>query len=223
MDRVSDPKGLGQAKTTIHDGIGEAMKSNLFKRPLDLLLAAIGLAICAPVFFLLAFIGSIAFRGKPFFVQQRAGQHGAAFSLVKFRTMKDQVASSEVFTDAKRLIAWGKWLRSTSLDELPQLLMVLKGEMSLVGPRPLLLDYVALYNDRQRTRLLIRPGITGWAQVNGRNTVSWQQRFELDAWYVEHQSLALDCKILWMTFLHILRPSGINAPGHATMERFTGN
>ncbi|MEQ8686195.1 MAG: sugar transferase [Imperialibacter sp.] len=194
------------------------------KRIMDMALAVVGLVVASPLFLLLTAICSMAFRGRPFFVQERAGWHGKPLKVIKFRSMKGQAAPyGDPKPDAERLTSLGRWIRASSLDELPQLFSVLKGDMSLVGPRPLLVDYIPLYNERQRRRLLVRPGITGWAQVNGRNAIPWQQRFELDVWYVEHQSFWLDCKILWMTVIHLLWPSGINAPGHATMDRFRGN
>jgi lipopolysaccharide/colanic/teichoic acid biosynthesis glycosyltransferase len=157
------------------------------------------------------------------FTQRRAGLNGEPFVLYKFRTMNDvRDEHGELLPDETRLVEFGKFLRRSSLDELPQLWNVLKGDMSLVGPRPLLLDYVPLYDDTQKKRLDVKPGITGWAQINGRNAISWDEKFALDVWYVEHRSLWLDVKILSLTAWKILRHEGISAPGEATMPRFTG-
>ena len=157
------------------------------------------------------------------FTQPRAGREGRPFVLYKFRSMTDaRDAAGELLPDGERLTPFGQFLRRTSLDELPQLWNVLKGDMSLVGPRPLLLQYVPLYSDRQRRRLEVRPGVTGWAQINGRNALSWPEKFELDVWYVEHRSFWLDVKILFMTVKKILAREGISAPGEATMPPFRG-
>lgn len=177
----------------------------------------------APLLLLL----SVAVRrqlGSPvLFRQQRPGRHGRPFMLYKFRTMTDaRGPDGELLSDAERLPAFGRFLRATSLDELPSLLNVLRGDMSLVGPRPLLMDYLKLYSPTQARRHEVRPGITGWAQVNGRNALSWEQKFEHDVWYVDNQSLALDLKILALTFGKVLRRDGISAQGEATMSRFTG-
>ena len=163
--------------------------------------------------------------GSPvLFFQYRPGQGGRLFKIVKFRTMIDaRDASGQLLPDSERLTAFGRMLRSTSLDELPALWNVLKGEMSLVGPRPLLTEYLPLYTARQARRHEVRPGITGWAQVNGRNAIDWEQRLELDAWYVENRSLALDLKILWMTVGKVLKREDINQAGRATMDRFRGS
>jgi lipopolysaccharide/colanic/teichoic acid biosynthesis glycosyltransferase len=157
------------------------------------------------------------------FVQVRPGLHGAPFRIYKLRTMRDATdASGRPLPDQDRLTPFGAWLRSTSLDELPELLNVLRGEMSLVGPRPLLMEYLPLYSAEQRRRHEVRPGITGWAQVNGRNALSWQRKFELDVWYVDHRSLWLDLRILALTVGSVLRRENISASGEATMPRFTG-
>lgn len=158
------------------------------------------------------------------FRQTRPGLHGQPFNMVKFRTMTDaRDAAGNLLPDAERLTRFGRFLRSTSLDELPELFNVLKGDMSLVGPRPLLMEYLPLYSDTQRRRHEVRPGITGWAQVNGRNAVGWEERFRLDVWYVDNQSLWLDLRILWMTVKKVLVREGISAKGEATMAKFTGN
>ncbi len=163
--------------------------------------------------------------GRPlFFVQARPGYREKIFNIIKFRTMTD-VTDSEgnLLSDEQRLKGVGKLIRSLSLDELPQLFNVLKGDMSFVGPRPLLIEYLPLYNDIQKKRHNVKPGITGWAQVNGRNAISWQEKFELDVWYVEHQSFWLDLKILLLTVYKVFKREGVSAQDHATMERFNGN
>jgi len=163
--------------------------------------------------------------GRPiFFVQERIGYGGKRFRLLKFRTMTEERDSrGELLPDEKRLTKLGRWLRRTSLDELPELFHVLRGEMSLVGPRPLLPEYLPLYNEEQIRRHEVLPGLTGWAQVRGRNAVDWETRFALDVWYVDHMSVGLDLKILLMTLWKVLRGEGIQAPGHATMPKFTGS
>ena len=163
--------------------------------------------------------------GRPiFFVQERIGYGGKRFRLLKFRTMTEERDSKgELLPDEKRLTKLGRWLRRTSLDELPELFHVLRGEMSLVGPRPLLPEYLPLYNEEQIRRHEVLPGLTGWAQVRGRNAVDWETRFALDVWYVDHMSVGLDLKILLMTLWKVLRGEGIQAPGHATMPKFTGS
>ena len=163
--------------------------------------------------------------GRPiFFVQERIGYGGKRFRLLKFRTMTEERDSKgELLPDEKRLTKLGRWLRRTSLDELPELFHVLRGEMSLVGPRPLLPEYLPLYNEEQIRRHEVLPGLTGWAQVHGRNAVDWETRFALDVWYVDHMSLGLDLKILGLTVWKVLRGEGIQAPGHATMPKFTGS
>jgi len=163
--------------------------------------------------------------GRPvLFSQKRPGLHGQPFNIYKFRTMNNaRDGGGNLLPDAERLTPLGKMMRRFSLDELPQLFNVLKGELSLVGPRPLLMEYMPLYNEEQARRHTARPGITGWAQVNGRNAISWEERFQLDVWYVDHQSFLLDMKILWMTLVKVLRSDGISQDGHATMEKFRGS
>ena len=163
--------------------------------------------------------------GSPaFFRQVRPGLHGQPFEMVKFRTMTDaRGADGALLPDADRLTPFGRFLRASSLDELPELWNVLKGEMSLVGPRPLLMEYLPLYSPQQARRHEVRPGITGWAQVNGRNALGWDEKFKLDVWYVDHRSLWLDIKILWLTVKKVLVREGISAAGEATMPRFTGD
>lgn len=194
-----------------------------WKRPLDLILAAIlflpfvvlGVAVAVLVWTRL---------GRPIlFVQERPGLDGRPFRLVKFRTMSDAVDALGADSDAERLTPFGRWLRATSLDELPELWNVIRGEMSFVGPRPLLMDYLALYDANQSRRMQVLPGITGWAQVHGRNTVSWPERFANDLWYVEHANLWVDLKILAKTLGQFLKGPGVAQPGPDIMERFRGN
>lgn len=163
--------------------------------------------------------------GRPvLFLQKRPGQDGKIFTIYKFRTMTDERdVNGVLLSDEKRLKSIGKFVRATSLDELPQLFNVLKGDMSFIGPRPLLTEYLDLYDERQQRRHDVKPGITGWAQVNGRNAISWEKKFEYDVWYVEHQSFWLDMKIVWMTMLKVLQREGISSSTSATMEKFKGN
>jgi sugar transferase EpsL len=196
----------------------------MLKRGFDLSLALILLILLSPLLALLA----LAVRwklGRPvLFSQTRPGRHGTPFAFYKFRTMTDlRDASGEPLPDAARLTPLGELMRKSSLDELPQLLNVLKGDMSLVGPRPLLMEYLPLYSARQARRHEVRPGITGWAQVNGRNALAWEDRFELDLWYVEHRSFWLDLRIIAITAWRVLRPQGIAQHGQATMTKFTGS
>ena len=196
----------------------------MVKRGLDvvgsfLLLAVLLLPLCVVASLVVWRLGS-----PPFFRQVRPGMGGRPFQILKFRTMTDlRDADGALLPDAERLTPFGRWLRSTSHDELPALWNVLRGDMSLVGPRPLLVQYLPLYSARQARRHEVRPGITGWAQVNGRNALTWPQKFELDVWYVENRSFWLDLRILWMTLLVVLRRDGISAHGEATMPPFTGN
>ena len=195
------------------------------KRLFDVLVAAAGLLILWPA---LAFV-ALAVRctlGSPIlYRQQRPGLQDRPFELLKFRTMQNLYDSqNHILSDEERLTQFGTLLRRASLEELPQLINVLRGDMSLVGPRPLLMEYLPLYSAEQARRHEVRPGITGWAQVNGRNALSWEEKFALDVWYVDHQSFMLDMKILWLTILNIIRPRGsISQAGHATMPKFTGN
>ncbi|KIL43748.1 sugar transferase [Jeotgalibacillus campisalis] len=193
------------------------------KRLIDFLLSSILLIVLFP---LAAVLGCLIFVkiGSPIlFKQIRAGLHGIPFTIYKFRTMKDALsASGELLSDQDRLTPFGQFLRKYSLDELPQLVNVWKGEMSFVGPRPLLMEYLPLYTHEQAMRLNIKPGLTGWAQVNGRNAISWEKKFELDVWYVEHYSLWLDVKIIWMTVMRVVRPKGVSYPDSATVKRFKG-
>ncbi len=193
-------------------------------RTLEFTLTAALVILGLPLFILIA-IAVLAVLGRPiFFQQKRAGLHGVVFSMFKFRTMTNQVDSAgALLPDALRISQFGRFLRNSSLDELPELWNVLKGEMSLVGPRPLLTEYLSLYTSEQARRHEVKPGITGWAQVNGRNAISWEDKFRLDVWYVENKSLFLDMKIIWMTLGKIISRDNINAEGHSTMPRFTGS
>ena len=195
-----------------------------FKRLLDFFAALIGLLLLSPIF-LLATIGLFfANNGKPFFFQTRPGKNEKLFQIIKFKTMNDKKdAAGNLLSDAERLTPIGSFVRKTSLDEIPQLLNVLKGDMSLIGPRPLLIQYLPLYNSIQKKRHDIRPGITGWAQVNGRNAISWEQKFEYDVWYVENCTFALDVKILFLTVKKVFKSEGISQEGEVTMEVFKGN
>lgn len=167
---------------------------------------------------------TIANHGKPFFFQKRPGKNEKVFSIIKFKSMNDKTdAQGKLLSDAERLTAIGGFVRKTSLDEIPQLINVLKGDMSLIGPRPLLVQYLPLYNEFQKRRHEVRPGITGWAQVNGRNALSWEKKFEYDVWYVDHLSLGLDLKILFLTVKKVFIREGISKEGEATMTPFKGN
>jgi len=194
------------------------------KRCLDILGAVVGLALCSPLLVATSLAVLVSLAPPLLFRQKRAGLHGRKFVLYKFRTMTDdRNPLGHLLRDQERLTAIGRVLRKTSLDELPQLWNVLKGDMSLVGPRPLLPEYLPRYTAFQRRRHEVKPGITGWVQVNGRNTLTWEQKFELDVWYVDHWSIALDLEILWLTMLQVLQREGISQAGHATMPEFVGS
>ena len=194
------------------------------KRLLDIIIAAAALILLSPVLLLLAWQIRRKLGTPVLFRQVRPGRGGIPFVMYKFRTMRDaEDENDRPLPDAERLTPFGRKLRAASLDELPELWNVLKGDMSLVGPRPLLMEYLPLYNAEQRRRHLVRPGITGWAQVNGRNAISWPEKFRLDVWYVENRSLLLDIKILFLTVKKVLDRSGINSEGEATAAKFTGN
>jgi lipopolysaccharide/colanic/teichoic acid biosynthesis glycosyltransferase len=198
--------------------------SKIIKPLLDGAVALAGLIVLSPLLVVLTVFLYIANEGKPFFLQPRPGRNGRVFRVIKFKTMNDKRGSDgQLLPDEARLTPVGKFIRKTSLDELPQLLNVLKGDMSLVGPRPLLVEYLPLYNDEQWKRHNVKPGITGWAQVNGRNAVSWSERFACDAYYVDNISFALDVKILRMTVLKVIRSEGISSASSVSMEKFTGN
>ncbi|QOJ30182.1 MAG: sugar transferase [Ignavibacteriales bacterium] len=204
------------------------MKNNLyiilFKRIFDFLFSLTLILLISPCLLLLIFLLFFSNRFNVFFVQSRPGKYGRIFKLIKFKTMTDEKdANGNLLHDSQRLTKIGKFLRSTSLDELPQLINVLKGDMSLIGPRPLLIKYLPLYSARQARRHEVRPGITGWAQVNGRNAISWQERFDLDVWYVENVSFFLDMKILLLTVFKVIKREGISSSTSVTMEAFRGN
>ncbi|MBX3575927.1 MAG: sugar transferase [Rhizobiaceae bacterium] len=194
------------------------------KRLFDIAVSAFALLLLAPVLAIVALLVRARLGSPVFFTQQRPGLRGRPFRMIKFRTMRDAVgADGRPLPDSERLTAFGRVLRSLSLDELPELFNVLKGDMSLVGPRPLLMDYLPLYSAEQARRHEVRPGITGWAQVNGRNAIGWDEKFRLDVWYVDNRSFWLDLKILAMTAAKVLTRSGISAEGEVTMPRFQGS
>ncbi len=196
---------------------------NIVKPIADFLSALILLVILSPIILLTIFLLAFANKGSVFFFQQRPGLNSLPFKIIKFKTMRDAFdENGKLLPDELRLTKVGKFVRSTSIDELLQLINVIKGDMSLVGPRPLLMQYLSLYSSEQTKRHNVKPGITGWAQVNGRNAISWQQKFKFDVDYVEKQSFILDIKILWMTFLNVTKRKGISADGHVTMEEFKG-
>jgi lipopolysaccharide/colanic/teichoic acid biosynthesis glycosyltransferase len=195
-----------------------------FKRIIDFSSALIGFIILSPVFLIVTIGLFFANAGKPFFFQLRPGKQGRIFKIVKFKTMNDKKdTNGKLLPDAERLTKIGSFVRKTSLDEIPQLFNVLKGDMSLIGPRPLLVHYLDLYSDFQNRRHEVKPGITGWAQVNGRNAISWDTKFEYDVWYVDHISFVLDLKILFKTLFKVIKSEGINAADAATIEPFNGN
>lgn len=196
----------------------------MLKRLFDIAVSATGLIISAPITLTAAAV--IAKKlGKPvLFRQVRPGQDGKPFEIYKFRTMSDKRdENGELLPDEQRMTPVGTFIRKSSIDELPQLINVLKGDISLVGPRPLLMEYLPLYNDKQKKRHNVKPGITGWAQVNGRNAISWDEKFKLDVWYAENQSFKLDMYIIYKTIINILQRKDINAPNHVTAEKFKGN
>jgi lipopolysaccharide/colanic/teichoic acid biosynthesis glycosyltransferase len=199
------------------------MSFEVQKRWLDLGVALPAFLMCAPVMLALALLLRLSLGKGIFFCQQRPGLYGRPFKIYKFRTMTNACdAQGRLLPDAERLTRLGRFLRSASLDELPELFNVLKGDMSLVGPRPLLMQYLERYTPEQRRRHEVKPGITGWAQVNGRNAITWDEKFKLDVWYVDHQSLWLDVRIIARTILKVLKREGISQPGQATMEEFMG-
>ncbi|ROI09217.1 sugar transferase [Chryseobacterium sp. H3056] len=200
------------------------MYKDFFKRILDFMAALFGLLILSPIFLFVMIGLFFANKGKPFFFQTRPGKNEKLFKIVKFKTMTDEKDNKgNLLPDEKRLTKLGNFVRKTSLDEIPQLLNVLVGEMSLIGPRPLLPQYLPLYNTIQKRRHKVRPGITGWAQVNGRNAISWEQKFEYDVWYVDHISFYLDIEILFKTVKKVFVREGISADGHATITAFKGS
>ena len=200
------------------------MYKTFFKRIIDFIAAFFGLLVLSPLILMVTVVLFFANQGKPFFFQLRPGKNGVIFKIIKFKTMNDrQDLEGNLLTDAERLTKIGIFVRKTSLDEIPQLLNVLKGDMSLIGPRPLLPEYLPLYDATQNRRHEVRPGITGWAQVNGRNAISWNVKFRYDVWYLDNISLLLDAKILFLTLKKVVIREGINTENTATTERFNGN
>lgn len=194
------------------------------KRIIDILVASFGLLLLSPLLAMVAYLIRREMGSPVLFRQTRPGREGKPFKMIKFRTMNEAIdTEGNILPDASRLTKLGRFLRSTSLDELPELWNVLEGDMSLVGPRPLLMEYLPLYSREQARRHEVRPGVTGWAQVNGRNAISWEEKFALDVWYVDNRSLWLDLKIIWLTILKVIKRDGISATGEATMPKFTGH
>lgn len=197
---------------------------NFIKRTIDVLASSIGLLLLSPILVIVAILVKIKLGSPIFFTQNRVGKDGRIFKMIKFRTMLNATDKwGEPLPDEERLTSFGKLLRSTSVDELPELINVFKGEMSLVGPRPLLVEYIELYSEEQFRRHEVRPGITGWAQVNGRNTLAWRERFKMDVDYVDSHDLVFDIKILFLTMFKVLKRDGISQDGNVTMEKFDGN
>ncbi len=200
------------------------MYLTIFKRLFDFLIALLAFIFCFPLFIFIVFTLFLINSGNPFFTQVRPGLNGTLFKVIKFKTMTDKKDSNgDLLPDRDRLTPIGLFVRKASLDELPQLINVIKGDMSLIGPRPLLPEYLPLYNNFQQRRHEVKPGITGWAQVNGRNAISWNKKFEYDVWYVDNCSFMIDMKIVLMTISKVVKSEGISQEGVATMERFTGN
>ena len=200
------------------------MYKHFFKRFFDFFIALIGLLVLLPIVIIVTIALYFANQGKPFFFQSRPGLNERIFKIIKFKTMNDKKdPNGNLLSDAERLTPIGAFVRKTSLDELPQLINVLKGDMAIIGPRPLLPQYLPLYNDTQKRRHNVRPGITGWAQVNGRNAISWTKKFELDVWYVDHLSFATDLKVFFTTFKKVFKSEGISSHGHVTIEPYNGN
>lgn len=199
------------------------MRSLMLKRLVDLVGAGLAIVLLSPLIAIVAYLVRRNLGSPIFFTQRRPGLNGKPFIMYKFRTMSDaRDSEGKLLPDDQRLTRFGQFLRSTSLDELPELWNVIKGEMSLVGPRPLLMKYLELYTPEQARRHEVKPGITGWAQVNGRNALTWEEKFKLDVWYVDNWNLALDLKIIWLTLLKVLRRDDISAEGYATMPEFLG-
>ena len=194
------------------------------KRIIDFTISLISMLFLLPIFLSIIMIVKINLGSPIFFIQKRPGLNGKLFNIYKFSTMNSKLdKNGNLLSDDKRLTKFGKFLRSTSLDELPEFINVLKGDMSLVGPRPLLEEYLSLYSQRQAIRHEVKPGITGWAQINGRNAISWNEKFELDVWYVYNLSISLDIKILWLTLKKVILRNDINHKNHVTMKKFKGN
>ncbi|HIQ27990.1 MAG TPA: sugar transferase [Sulfurovum sp.] len=195
----------------------------MLKRIFDILLSILLIILFSPIYIIVSLLILLKMGSPILFKQQRPGLHEKIFEIYKFRTMTNEKnENGQLLSDDKRLVGIGKFIRSVSLDELPQIFNVLKGDMSFIGPRPLLIEYLTLYNEKQKKRHDVKPGITGWAQVNGRNAISWEQKFEFDIWYVEHHSFWLDMKILWMTFIKVIKRSDISSNTSITMEKFKG-
>ena len=200
------------------------MYAKFIKRIIDFVLSLCALIVLSPVLVVLTIVGSICMKGNPFFVQKRPGKNERIISLLKFRTMTNEKDKDGKFLpDEIRLVSYGKFLRSTSLDELPSLINILIGNLSIIGPRPLLIEYLPWYTETEKHRHDVRPGLTGWAQVNGRNSISWSERFEMDIDYIDTYNLFLDIKILFMTVYKVIKRDGISQEGNATMESFTGD
>ncbi len=197
--------------------------SKYIKRALDFIISLLALTVLSPLLLVLTLVGAVKMRGNPFFVQERPGRNGRVFRLIKFRSMTNKKKNGELLPDEERLTGYGRFLRRTSLDELPELLNILVGHMSIVGPRPLLVKYLPLYNEHQARRHEVRPGLTGWAQVNGRNSITWEQKFDYDVWYVDHLSFVLDFRIVMMTVRSVLKREGISGDNNATMAEFEGS
>lgn len=200
------------------------MYVSFFKRLLDTLIAGIVFILAFPIFLIIVILLFFVNRGTPFFFQKRPGKNEKIFKVIKFKTMNDKRdADGKLLPDGQRITAIGRFVRKTSLDEIPQLLNVIKGDMSIVGPRPLLIAYLPLYNTVQKRRHEVRPGITGWAQVNGRNSISWEQKFEYDVWYVDHCSFLVDCRIFFMTISKVFKSEGVEAEKNVPMRPFKGS
>jgi lipopolysaccharide/colanic/teichoic acid biosynthesis glycosyltransferase len=200
------------------------MYNNYFKRIIDFITSLIGLVLLFPVLAILSFLLTVANKGKPFFFQIRPGKHEKLFNIIKFKTMTDaKDVHGNLLPDSQRLTRVGSFVRKTSLDEIPQLFNVLKGEMSLIGPRPLLPEYLPLYSDIQKKRHQVCPGITGWAQVNGRNLIGWEEKFIFDVYYVNNFSFAMDLKVLFLTIKKVLLREGVTSVASVSMEKFKGN
>ncbi|MCH5318236.1 MAG: sugar transferase [Paramuribaculum sp.] len=194
-----------------------------WKRPFDIVAATVLLILTSPIWLIITILSAAINRGDIFFTQQRIGLANKPFKILKFKTMRDDKDSRDnLLPDAERTTRLGRFLRSSSLDEIPQIINVLRGDMSLIGPRPLLPEYLPFYSETQARRHEVRPGITGWAQCHGRNAITWGEKFHLDVWYIDNYTFLLDCKILWLTFLKVLKREGINQEGNATVQPFNG-